>query len=179
MSLFVPIKNSKVFNDLKVINDNDTFIKADNSLYDTINSITELVEVLKDVFFYTAIVLAAFAALLLFNFITVSISSKAHEIGVLRAVGARGKDVFKIFFSESLFIALLGFIIAVISAFIIVMVLNNNLSNELKIPLVLLSFGVISVLLMLGISVLVALVGTFIPVLLISRKKPVDSLRSQ
>ena len=179
MSLFVPIKNSKVFNDLKVINDNDTFIKADNSLYDTINSITELVEVLKDVFFYTAIVLAVFAALLLFNFITVSISSKAHEIGVLRAIGARGKDVFKIFFSESLFIALLAFIIAVISAFIIVMVLNNNLSNELKIPLVLLSFGPLSVALMLGIALAVALVGTFIPVLHISRKKPVDSLRSQ
>ena len=179
MSLFVPIKNSKVFNDLKVINDNDTFIKADNSLYDTINSITELVEVLKDVFFYTAIVLAVFAALLLFNFITVSISSKAHEIGVLRAIGARGKDVFKIFFSESLFIALLAFIIAVISAFIIVMVLNNNLSNELKIPLVLLSFGPLSVALMLGIALAVALVDTFIPVLHISRKKPVDSLRSQ
>ena len=80
---------------------------------------------LKDIFFYLGLVL--FSELLLFNFITISISSKTHEISVLRAVGARGKDVFKIFFAESLFIALLSFLIALASAISIVIILNMNL----------------------------------------------------
>ena len=83
---------------------------------------------LKDIF-YLGLALALFSELLLllFNFITISISSKTHEISVLRAVGARGKDVFKIFFAESLFIALLSFLIALASAISIVIILNMNL----------------------------------------------------
>ena len=44
---------------------------------------------------------------MLSNFISVSISNKKREIGILRAVGARSLDVFKIFFSESFVIGLI------------------------------------------------------------------------
>ena len=76
-------------------------------------------------------------------------------------------------------IALLSFLIALAAAIAIVIILNANLSKQLSFELLLLSFGPLSVVLMLGIALAVALVGTFIPVLHISRKKPVDSLRSQ
>ena len=179
LNVYLPIKqNSNVFAELNNVKDNGSFYNTNNSLYSSINSIVEMVNVLKQVFFYVGLVLAIFAAVLLFNFISVSISSKTHEIGVLRAVGARGNDVFKIFFSESLFIALLAFFLALIGAFSIVLYLNSYIAQELGLALKLLTFGPLSVSLMLGIAVLVAIIATFIPVYLISRKKPVESLRS-
>ena len=73
---------------------------------------------------------------------------------------------------------IVAFIIAIIGAIIIVKNLNIYITNELGYPLHLLSFGLVSTGIMLGISLLVAFLGTFIPVFLIARKKPVDSLRS-
>ena len=179
-SCFVPIKegNNNIFSEVEKVKNNDEVYQVDNHLYNSISTVVNLISNLKQVFFYIGLILAGFAALLLFNFISVSISSKTHEIGVLRAVGARGNDVFKIFFSESLFIALLSFIIAIIAAFIIVIILNNYITAQLGMTLKLLTFGPLSVVLMLGIALVVAIIGTFIPVFIIARKKPVDSLRS-
>ncbi len=178
-SCFIPLdKNNNIFNAIDVVGDDGTLLSVNNSLYTMVSTITSLVGALKKAFFYIGIVLAAFSALLLFNFITVSISNKTHEIGVLRAVGARGKDVFKIFFSESLFISLVAFIVALIGAIIVVVYMNGYISDKLTYPLHLLTFGPLSVIIMLSIAVAVAAVGTFIPVTIISRKKPVDSLRS-
>lgn len=178
-SIFVPLNSQKnILDNINKTTENDTFLSLNNTLGDRIRTISSMVSIMKQVFFYVGIVLAVFSALLLFNFITVSISSKTHEIGVLRAVGARGKDVFKIFFSESLFISIVCLIIAIIGAIIIVKNLNIYITNELGYPLHLLSFGLVSTGIMLGISLLVAFLGTFIPVFLIARKKPVDSLRS-
>ena len=179
-SCFIPIKegNSNIFAEVEKVKTTDEIYQIDNNLYYSISVVVNLISNLKQAFFYVGLILAVFSALLLFNFISVSISSKTHEIGVLRAVGARGNDVFKIFFSESLFIALLSFIIALIGAFIIVVFLNKYITNTLGMSLKLLTFGPLSVVLMLGIAVGVAIIGTFIPVFIISRKKPVDSLRS-
>ena len=178
-SVFVPLRTSKsIFKSIGKENNNHTVYSVNNNLYSQIDTVSSLVGILKKAFFYVGIVLACFSALLLFNFITVSISSKTHEIGVLRAVGARGKDVFKIFFSESLFISLLAFGIALIGAIAIVLYLNGYITTKLGYSMQLLTFGIKSILMMLGIAVAVAIIGTFIPVTLISRKKPVDSLRA-
>ncbi|MBP5835721.1 ABC transporter ATP-binding protein/permease [Candidatus Phytoplasma meliae] len=48
------------------------------------------------------------------GFVKKSIQFKHKDIGILRALGARGKDVFKIFFSEGLIIAILATIWGII-----------------------------------------------------------------
>ncbi len=159
-------------------NADDSSVTINGELYSSIEMINELVSILSNVFLYAGIVFAAFAALLLFNFISVSITNKTHEIGVLRAVGARGWDVFKIFFAEAAIITLICLVISLIGTLILVSYLNSVMSAGLGFPYVLFSFGVVSLVMMLGVSVIVALLGTFIPVFRISRKKPVDSMRT-
>ena len=61
-------------------------------------------------------VLAVFAALLLFSFISASINAKKKEIGILRAVGARGIDVFKIFIVEGIAVTLLCLVFGIAGA---------------------------------------------------------------
>ena len=73
---------------------------------------------------------------------------------------------------------MVAFIVALIGAIIVVVYMNGYISDKLTYPLHLLTFGPLSVIIMLSIAVAVAAIGTFIPVTIISRKKPVDSLRS-
>ena len=122
--------------------------------------------------------LALFSSFLLMNFISTSISYKKREIGILRAVGARSSDVFKIFFSEAFIIALINFVLASVTSIAAVIILNNYMRNQ-GINITLLSFGVVQLGLMLGISVLVAAIASFLPVYKIAHKKPVDAIKDR
>ena len=122
------------------------------------------------------LVLAVFAALLLSNFISVSISQKKKEIGILRAVGARSLDVFKIFFSESFFISALCVIFASTVSIVVCGILNAELAVELGASLFV--FGIPSLVVLIAIALVTTVVATFLPVWNEAKKKPVDSIRA-
>ncbi len=140
--------------------------------------VNDLLEVLGQVFLYIGIGLAIFSMLLMSNYIAVSISYKKREIGILRAVGAKSSDVFSIFFSESLVIALINFFIAALGCGLGCILLNNMLRNEYGLQITLLNFGIRQIALMLAISVAVALISSFLPVYRLSRKKPIETIRT-
>ena len=149
-----------------------------NSVMDTLNSFNEFIEVGAKVFLYVGIGFAVFSALLLMNFISTSISYKKREIGVLRAVGARSSDVFKIFFSEALIIALINFVMSTVLVVAGIGV-ANSLMHRNGITITLLHYGIRQFILMLVISVAVALIASFLPVNKIARKKPVDAIKDR
>ena len=183
-NIFVRVEKSHdalkaIFDKLYVTNpETDVFYGIENSLYDSVSFVNELVGNLSLIFLIIGIVLAVFAALLLFNFISMSISNKKKEIGILRAVGARGTDVFKIFLSESGIIVGICTVLALIGSVVLTLVLNNLLKVEAGLGVSLFVFGPLSVLMMIGIAAVVAVVSTFLPVYFAARKKPVDSIRS-
>ncbi|MCD8293826.1 MAG: ATP-binding cassette domain-containing protein [Clostridia bacterium] len=149
-----------------------------NELYSTIEQIDEVMDLLIIIFLIAGIVFAVFAALLMFNFISVSIAGKQKEIGILRAVGAKGGDVFKIFFSEAAIIALICLALALILTGVAVWGVNLYIQAEFLIHVTLIVFSGWCVLMMLAIAVIVAFLGTFFPVYFASKKKPVESIRS-
>jgi len=143
---------------------------------DTFNSI---IKTLSGVFFYIGIFFAVFASILMANFISVSISYKKQEIGILRAIGSRSNDVFRIFFSESFIIAMIEFVLTTLLCIIGVILINSALRNRIDILITLLHFGPRQILLTLLISVGVAALASFIPVRKIASKKPIDAIRNK
>ena len=158
--------------------DDDSFYSILNSCVTSVEDYVSLIEILSQVFLYVGIAFAVFSMLLLFNFISVSISSKKREIGILRAVGARSADVFKIFYSESAFITLICLVLSIIASFILCLVFNNLIAQELGVPLVLFVFGPVSIGIMIGIAVITSVISTFMPVYSIAKKRPVESIRA-
>ncbi len=125
-----------------------------------------------------AAILAVFAALLLFNFISASINAKKKDIGVLRAVGARGIDVFKIFMVEGLAITLLSFVLGCLGS-LAACAIANSVMIDLKVltyPFFL--FGWANMLIVLAVALVTAAISTTVPVFLTVRKKPVEAIRS-
>lgn len=139
----------------------------------------DIFNTLTEVFFWVGVGFAVFAGLLLMNFISTSISYKKREIGILRALGARGSDVFGIFFNESLIIAMINFVLATATTIVTCLILNGLIMNKLGLDLVILSVGIRQIVLMLGISVLVAFLASFLPVMKIAKKKPIDAINNR
>lgn len=143
----------------------------------TLSMVNSGISSTKTIFLYIGIFFAIFAAIMLMNFIATSISYKKREIGILRAVGARGIDVFKIFFNESLIIALINWVISLSVTGTIVYFINKAGRESYNLVITILHFGIIQLLLMLAISVGVAFVASFIPVFKVSKKKPIEVIR--
>jgi len=156
---------------------NSARVTVSGSTVDTLRMVDELVKSLSQVFLYAGLVMAAFAALLLSNFIAVSISHKKREIGILRAVGARGMDVFKIFFSESCVIGVICVAISTAVSFMLCNILNQEYGANLLGASVFV-FGIASFACLIGIALVTIVIATFWPVFTAARKKPVDSIRA-
>ncbi len=154
----------------------DSFIAVDNTLASQVDSTNYNINNMKFIFLYIGIAIAVFASLLLFNFISVSIRDKMHEIGVLRAVGARGMDVFKIFIAESLIITAICLLLSIVGSIAAVYYLNAEFVKIMSLSFTLFSFGILPLLMMLAVALVVAFLGTFIPVWRIAHRKPVDSM---
>lgn len=151
--------------------------KMNNSVYQQADNMSSMFETLTIVFLIIGLVMAVFSALMLFNFISTSISSKRKEIGILRAVGARGMDVFKIFFSEAVIIAIICFVLSSVCGGLACMIMNGVFSSSF-ISMSILNYGVINVALILGIAIVVSFLATILPVFFAARKSPVESIRS-
>lgn len=163
---------------MKNADEHDVFLNIENSLYEMVELANDTAEMLSTVFLWVGLAFAVFASLLLFNFVSVSISNKRKEIGILRAVGARGIDVFKIFFAESGIIVGICTLLSLIGTVTVCAVLNTVLRTQIGISIALFVFGIVSVVMMIAIALVVAFVATFLPVFFAARKKPVDSIRA-
>lgn len=156
----------------------DVRYEMQNAAIYELGIINGVLKVLAKVFLAIGIGFAVFASLLLANFIANSISYKKQEIGILRAIGSRSNDVFAIFFSESLIIAVTNFIISTIGVGAITAIINGVMRKS-GILVTVLHFGVRQILLLLVISIGIAALASFIPVKKIASKKPIDAIRNR
>lgn len=108
----------------------------------------------------------------------VSVIERVKEIGVLRAVGARKKDIVRLFVTETGIIGLLSGIMGLLVTFIAEIPLNAILKSVTGIgSLVFLNWW--HILVLIGISVFITIAAGFIPSLLASKQDPVKALRSE
>ena len=143
---------------------------------DFLDTYGNLIKTLAEVFLYASLVFAVFSAFLLMTFIATSISFKKKEIGILRALGAKGRDVYGIFLNESMIISFINFVISVVLTLGTVIFLNRYFSSKIGVGIQIMSFGLHQIVLMLGISILVAIIATFLPVRKIAKMKPIDAI---
>ena len=150
----------------------------DPAIYE-LETVNGILKVLAKVFLYIGIGFAVFALLLMANFISSSIHYKRQEIGILRAIGARSNDVFRIFFSESFVIAMIHFVLSSALGFGLVTLINTVLRTRSGILITVLHFGIRQILLLFVICVGGAALASFLPVRRIAAKKPIDAIRNK
>ena len=150
-----------------------------NSATPMLETANSLVENVATVFVYIGLGFAVFSALMLSNFIASSVAFKKREIGILRAVGARSSDVFRIFFNESAIVAFINFVLSSVATAVAVYFINDSLRSGVGLSITIFNFSIRQIGLLLLISFFVAFVASFLPVFKIARKKPVDAISNK
>ncbi len=154
-----------------------SYITMENNVYRVSINMVKIVSEMKTIFIVAGVVFGVFASLMLFNFISTSILQKKKEIGILRALGARKEDVFKIFMTETIIITLICFIISVALTYFACLYINYFMvENAIRITL--LNYNIINVLIIFFVSFTVSLIATALPIIRASKKSPVDGIRA-
>lgn len=144
-----------------------------------LSAIGEIFDILGGVFLWIGVGFAVFAALLFSNFIGTSIAYKKQEIGILRAIGSRSNDVFRIFFSEAFIIAIASFALSALGTGLVSAAINAGFRESTGLLISVLGFGIRQIALILLISVGVAFLASFLPVRRIAAKRPIDAIRDR
>lgn len=131
----------------------------------------------QEILLWIAIGLAFFSGLLFYNFMSVSIHHKKKEVGILRALGARRKDVFMIFLSEALIIASVVFLLSFGLTYLLVTIGNSTIVNYFGLGVDLLWVKARQLFTILSMNVGVALIASFIPIYKFAKEKPIDTIK--
>ncbi|PII03903.1 ABC transporter ATP-binding protein/permease [Acholeplasma laidlawii] len=141
--------------------------------------LSETVYGMQQFFFWTAVILAGFAALLMFTFISSSVSHSKQEIGILRAIGASSRDVLGIFSKETLMISIMNAVLGVIGTVIITKLLNDSMIYNLNLGTTLFDVGIRQIILVTLISIVIGYLSSALPVLKTASKKPIDAIKNK
>lgn len=122
-------------------------------------------------------VFAVFSIAMFANFITTSIKSKYGEIGILRALGASGIDVLKMFVVETVVVALINAVLACAISALGCLCVNWYFDKFLSIFISIAAFGWRQIGIIFAMSLAVGILSATIPIWMISRQKPVETIR--
>lgn len=157
----------------------ETNYTLNNQVKPMLTTVNSVIAALKDILLYLAIGFAIFASVMFCHFIATSIANKKHEIGILRAVGARSMDILKIFLNESMIIAGINWLFACVMSYLGVFFINHYIRKEFHAIVTILDFNIIQIILLFFISISVAFISSAVPVYKISKKKPIDAIKNR
>lgn len=158
--------------------DSEKTIKYSDSLSSMMSFVNTMADTITGVLVAFAAISLIVSTIMIAIIIYTSVLERRKEIGVLRSIGARKKDISRVFLAESAILGgysgLIGIIISVIFSFIGSAILKAvfNIENLMTIEWW-------HCILMLAISVLLSMLAGFIPARIASKKDPAIALRSE
>ncbi|MDY4510926.1 ATP-binding cassette domain-containing protein [Streptococcus hyovaginalis] len=147
-------------------------------------SIGDILDSIVQVTYIVSVVLALIAGIsLLVSILMIiattymSVSERTKEIGILRAMGARRKDIRRLFVNESLLLGISANILAIITAFLAQIAVNKLVYGTIKSEIIQISPTAVIVTVIIGI--LIALIASIAPASKAARLNPIEALAAE
>ena len=109
----------------------------------------------------------------------VSVVERTKEIGILRAIGARKKDITRIFIAEAGLIGFVSGAVGVIVSLGLALPISKTIAKALKIDNFSAGLDIKSVVGLILLSVMLTLIASVIPSRMAAKKDPVEALRTE
>ena len=108
----------------------------------------------------------------------ISVLERTKEIGILRALGARKKDITRVFNAETFIIGITSGIIGIVIALLLTIPINAILYDLTELERVA-RLNPIHALILVAVSLALTMIGGLIPAHIASKKDPVEALRTE
>lgn len=108
----------------------------------------------------------------------ISVLERTKEIGILRSLGARKKDVSRVFNAETFIIGLASGLIGIVIARLLLFPINALLKNLTNLDNVAI-MNPIHTLILIIVAIILTLIGGLIPAVIASKKNPMEALRTE
>ncbi|MDD6224617.1 MAG: ATP-binding cassette domain-containing protein [bacterium] len=108
----------------------------------------------------------------------ISVLERTKEIGILRALGARSKDIKRVFTAETFIIGLVSGILGIVVAYLLTIPANQIIENLSGLANVA-KLNIVHATTLIIISVVLTVIGGLIPSRVASKKDPVEALRTE
>ncbi len=168
-----------------VLSDGTTISKEgrENIIYtDTLALVIDMVNTMIDVVTYALVAFTALSLVVstvMIAIITyVSVIERIKEIGVIRSLGGRKKDVSHLFIAESAIVGGVSGLFGVIITYILSLIINVALGSLVGISTIA-SLPILSAIILILLSILLTTISGLLPARIASKKDPVDALRSE
>lgn len=180
ISIYFNEKNKEKLIDIfnKFPNDKSKYVVK--TIYsDTISDVKNVVDNISSISIYCVIFSLVFAIVLFMFFTILSVNSNKKDIGILRALGAKTKDIYKIFYLETFLMGLFSSLLSIIIAYISVDMANVLISQRLFVNVkpIIFKFDIIYTLPL--VLLLLTLLSFVIPLFKISKTKPIDIINNK
>lgn len=109
----------------------------------------------------------------------VSVVERTKEIGILRAIGARKKDITRIFIAEAGLIGFASGAIGVLVAMGLAIPISSSIANALKIESFSANLDLKAIVGLILLSLVLTLIASIIPSRMAAKKDPVEALRTE
>ena len=151
------------------------YIDMSSIMTSMLSSIVDVVTYVLMAFSITSLVISSIMIAII---IYASVIERTKEIGVLRSLGARKKDVGRIFEAEAILIGLISGILAILTTLVVNVIINMILDNLLGVNTIAnLAPGTAIGLILLSAGLL--LIASLIPAGIASKKEPAVALRTE
>ena len=163
------------YNEKKKENDKITYTDAVGMMMKSVTSIVNIISYVLIAFVGISLVVSS----IMIGIITyISVLERRKEIGILRAIGARKKDISRVFNAEAIIEGLsagiLGILITLIISIVVNIIVLNifNVHNIMNLPL-------LAIFILIFISVFLTFIAGLVPSKIASKKDPVIALREE
>lgn len=144
-------------------------------------TMTEMFTQMMDVISYVLAAIAAVSlvvsAIMILVVLNISVVERTKEIGVLKALGARRKDIRRIFVSEAFLIGLSSGMLGVVLTWVLQVLVNHFTIAQFEVPVVMMTTNYILTGIM--ISVVISMLAGLLPADRASKLDPVEALRKE
>ena len=150
------------------------------------SSINNMVNIISYVLIAFAAISLVVSSIMIAIITYVSVIERTKEIGVLRSIGARKKDITRVFNAETIIIGLIAGVLGILVSYILTVPINiiinaviaKNMGGSFSVGN-LAVLNPLHALILVCISVVLTLVSGLVPALLAAKKDPVVALRTE